>query len=136
MKPNKLIVADAGWAKSIPEWLKEEVKAERLIDSMIDSLGKGNVEVGDAEACLYLFTLNLKQPVSHDTGQIYIYLTAKLCEKQGMELESFMQEKLKAGLNSDQERELKTLKQALWSKRGGKIRHPLIEALKQMKVKA
>ena len=137
MKENKLIVADTGWAESIPEWLKEEVKSERIVSSMIELLGKVKVkeEVGDAEACLYLFTLALKSPMSHDTGQIYIYLSAKLCKSRGMELVSFMEEKIKTGLGPDEERELTQLKRDLWSKRGGKIKHPLIEALKQMEAK-
>ena len=69
--------------------------------------GKKINEVGDAEACLYLYTLNLTQSVSHETGQIYIYLASKLCKRQGIKLESFMKDKVKEGLNSDEERELR-----------------------------
>ena len=131
MKENRLIVADAGWAKSIPDWLKKEVESERLVSGLVDVLDKGQEEVGDAEACLYL--LSLKQPVPHETAQIYIYLAAKLCKRQGIESESFMLKKLKDGLDHDEERELRILKQKLWTARGGKIKDPLFDMLKQIK---
>lgn len=130
---NRLIVADIGWAETIPDWLKKEVESERMINGFVDVLDKGIKEVGDAEACLYLYTLNLKQPVSHEIGNIYIYLASKLCKKRGIKLESFMEQKVKDGLDSDEERELRILKQELWTKRGGKVQHPLFEMLNQMK---
>lgn len=135
MKENKLIVADIGWAEDIPEWLKEEVRSERMIDGMIGSLGKGKIaeEVGDAEACLYLFTLALKIPLSHNYGQMYIYLSSKLCKKKEMQLEGFMGKKLKEGLSPDEQRELTQLKREIYTKRGGAIKSPLLEALKAIK---
>lgn len=130
---NRLVVADVGWAETIPDWLKKEVESERMVSGFADVLDKGIKEVGDAEACLYLYTLNLKQSVSHDMGGIYIYLASKLCKKQGMKLESFMEKKVKDGLEPDQERELRILKQELYTKRGGKVEHPIFEILNQMK---
>ena len=130
---NRLIVADAGWAETIPDWLKKEVESERMVSGFADALDKGQKEVGDAEACLYLYTLNLRQSVSHETGNIYIYLASKLCKRQGMKLESFMEQKVKDGLQSDEERELIILKQELWTKRGGKIQSPLFDVLNQLK---
>ena len=136
MKPNKLVVADSGWAEEIPDWLKKEVEAERMVSGFVDAMGKETKEeVGDAEVCLYLFTLNLSRPVSHDTGNIYIYLSSKLCKKQGTELMDFMQKKLDAGLSSDEERELTKLRRDLYRARGGKIESPLFEVLKQFNKK-
>ena len=100
---------------------------------MIDLMDKGKEEVGDAEACLYLFTLALTVPLGHELGQVYIYLSSKMCKRKQIELMPFMEEKVKAGLTSDEERELRILKQDLWRKRGGKIKSPIFEILNQLK---
>lgn len=31
-KENRLVVADAGWAKTIPEWILEEIKSFPLVN--------------------------------------------------------------------------------------------------------
>ncbi len=79
MKENRLVVGDVGWAETIPDWLLEEVKAERFflgLGSLISDCEK----VGDAEACVYLYTASLRQPLDHYQAEVYIYLTAKLGE--------------------------------------------------------
>lgn len=124
-----------GWAQDIPDWLKEEVKNERITNGLIDAMGKGKEEVGDAEACLYLFTAALARSLPHDTGQIYIYLSSKICKARGIILTEFMEERIKNGLNPDEERELGELKRELWTKRGGKIKSPLFEVLASLKKK-
>ena len=119
-----------GWAQDIPDWLKEEVKNERITNGLIDAMGKGKEEVGDAETCLYLFTAALAAPMSHDTVQIYLYLSSKICKARGVILTEFMEEKIKEGLGPDEERELTRLKRELWIKRGGQIKSPLFEVMK------
>ncbi len=129
---NRLVVANLGWAETLPEWLKEEISAERMVQGFTDVLKKGKEEVGDAEVCAYLYTLNLTQAVSHELAQVYIYISSKLMKRQGKKLMPFMEEQLKRGLESDEERELKDLKRILWQKRGGKIKSPLFDALNQL----
>ncbi len=132
---NKLVVADAGWAESIPNWIKEEIKQERIMYGMVD-IAKKTETVGDAEVAAYLFTANLRGPVSHELGQIYLYLTGKLMKKvkrlKDDELPDFIQKKLRDGLEDYEKSELESLKRDLYRKRGGKIHNPLLDALRQL----
>ena len=113
MKENRLIVGDKSWADTIPEWLLDEVKAERLIYGLVGLINPDAPRVGDAELCVYLYTASLRAPMYDEHNQIYIYLVAKLMRKQGKELQDFMQEKLDRGLSLDEERELKALNEAM-----------------------
>lgn len=135
-KENRLVVADSGWAETIPKWILEEIKEERMMGGMIDII-KGTETVGDAEVLAYLYTANLRGPVSHEMGEIYIYLTGKVMQKsKGLkedEMPDFLQEKLKNGLTEDEKRELNILKQDLYRKRGGKINTPLLNILRELK---
>jgi hypothetical protein len=117
---NKLIVADIGWAETIPDWLKTEVELERLAEAMggVSKKGKPKEEVGDAEACLYLYTASLKAPMSNEFSRVYIYLTAKLMKRKGIKPIDFMQEKLEKGLTTDEERKLEKLKRDIYKARG------------------
>ena len=128
-KENRLVVADAGWADTIPEWLTEEVKAERMIFGLA-SIMKKIEEVGDAEACVYLYTLGLKVPLTEQYTRIYLYLCTTLMEKQGKKVPEEIKVKELDEYDSGQ---LKKLKRDLYKKRGGEIQHPLIEMLKNFK---
>lgn len=135
-KENRLVVADAGWAESLPEWILEEIKSERIMYGMVDII-KGTETVGDAELLAYLYTANLRGPVSHEMAEIYIYLTAKVMQKsKGMDqdgMPDFMKDKLKKGLTEDEQRELNILKQDLYRKRGEEINNPLLNMLRELK---
>ena len=37
----------------------------------------------DAEACAYLMTVSLTQPMDHDWAQIYLYIVTKTCRRWG-----------------------------------------------------
>ena len=132
---NRLVVADAGWAKSIPDWIKEEIKQERIMYGMMDIMKKTET-VGDAEVAAYLYTANLHGPISHELGQIYIYLTGTLMKKvKGLkddDLSDFLQEKLKNGLTDYEKSELECLKRDLYRKRGGKINSPILNILREL----
>ncbi len=134
-KENRLVVADAGWAESIPEWITEEIKEERILNGMVDIINKTET-VGDAEVLAYLFTANLHGPVSHEFGQIYIYLIGKIMKRvKGLsdkELPDFCREKLEKGLVDDEKRQLEELKYDLYRKRGGKINHPVLDILREL----
>ena len=133
MKENRLIVGDKSWADTIPEWLLDEVKAERLIYGLVGLINPDAPRVGDAELCIYLYTASLRAPMYDEHNQIYIYLVAKLMRKQGKELQDFMQEKLDRGLTSDEERELRKLKDIIYSRRGGDINHPVLNFMREWK---
>ena len=127
-KENRLVVADAGWADTIPDWLLKEVKAERMIFGLA-SIKKKIEEVGDAEACVYLCTLSLRQPMTEQNTRIYLYLCTKLMEKQGKKVPEEIRVRK---LNEYDNGQLKELKRDLYKKRGGEIQHPLIEMLKNL----
>lgn len=129
MQENRLVVADVGWAESIPEWLKDEVKAERMISGFCDLLGKGKKEVGDAEACVYLYTASLRAPMSHELTNVYLYLCTKLMEKRGTEVPKDIALRK---LSEYEQNELRELKYKLYTSRGGKIKSPLFDALNKV----
>ncbi len=135
-KTNRLVVADSGWAKDIPEWILEEIKQERMINGLIGVI-TGKEEIGDAELLAYLFTACMRSPISHEYGEIYIYLTAKVMKRakklKDEDLPDFCREKLKQGLNDSEKYELGILKQELYRLRGGKIKSPLLDVLRDLK---
>ena len=73
---DPIIVFPGGWGDSLPVWLKNAITLERL-EMNIKAL-KGEEMTGtDAEACAYLYTAVLTQPVDHDWSQIYLYIANK-----------------------------------------------------------
>ena len=131
LKENRLVVANIGWAETLPEWILEEIKAERLIYGLASILKPDAPKVGDAEATAYLYTLSLTQPLDHELTEIFLYLAGTIMKKRGMKITEEMKEKLERGLTADEERELKELKDKIYSKRGGDIKHPIIDMMKQ-----
>lgn len=138
MKKNiKLIVADKGWAETAPEWLLGEVEMERTAQAFASLLGnmrrkKIPKEVGDAEACLYLYTLSLRVPMNHEYGNIYLFLCNRMMERQGMEIPEDVRVD---GLSDWEASLLQGLKSDLWRKRGGKITTSLTDALLEVFLK-
>lgn len=134
-KENRLVVADKGWAETAPEWLREEVKFERLAHGLASITSPTDNKVGDAEACFYLYTLSLRQAMGPELTNAYIYLGAKLMKRRkgGKPLPEFMEEALRRGLTEYEQRELDDLKRTLYQKRGGEISHPLLDAMRQLK---
>lgn len=133
---NRLIVADVGWAETIPQWLKDEIASERMINGMINIITKEKDSFSDAEMVVYLMTASNRAPLPHNLTEIYLYLTGKLLIKhKGLTKETlpdFMMEISKKGLTEDQERELKDLRSQLLNTRG-KVNHPLFDVLTQLK---
>jgi len=77
---DPIIVFPGGWGDILPEWLKNAITMERLIENM--KALKGEEMTGtDAEACAYLMTVSLTQPMDHDWTQIYLYIAGKVYEK-------------------------------------------------------
>ncbi|MBA7628957.1 hypothetical protein ES703_36454 [subsurface metagenome] len=73
---DPILVFPGGWGDTLPDWLKGAITVERLAMNM--KALKGEEMTGtDAEACAYLYTACLTQPVDHDWGQIYLYIAGK-----------------------------------------------------------
>ncbi len=77
---DPILVFPGGWGDSLPEWIKSAITMERLIENM--KALKGEEMTGtEAEACAYLYTVSLTQPMDHDWTQIYLYIAGKAYEK-------------------------------------------------------
>ncbi len=78
---DPILVFPGGWGDTLPEWLKNAITLERLIENIREL--KGEEMTGtDAEACAYLYTASLTQPMDSDWNQIYLYIATKTYEKQ------------------------------------------------------
>jgi len=77
---DPIIVFPGGWGDTLPEWLKNAITLERLIMNMRALEGE-EMTATDAEACAYLYTAALSQPMDHDWGQIYLYTATKVYER-------------------------------------------------------
>ena len=132
--PTPLVVADTAWADTIPDWLRAEIEADRMIYGLAGMIGKEVPLVGDAEVCAYLMTAALRAPLTHEATEIYIYLTAKLTQKrEGVKLDKDFLKKLEEGLTEWEQRELDELKSDIYRKRGGEISNPLLDTMREFK---
>jgi len=111
---DPIIVFPGGWGDTLPEWLKNAVTLERLTMNM--KALKGDEMTGtDAEACAYLYTAALAQPMGHDWGQIYLYVATQTYRRWG---KNEMPGDIAVDtLNDEQMRDLNRLKEWLYHKR-------------------
>jgi len=111
---DPIIVMPGGWGDTLPDWLKNAITLERLAVNM--RALKGEEMTGtDAEACAYLYTACLTQPVDHDWGQIYLYIATQVYRRWGkneMPVDIAVD-----SLNDEQMRELQRLKEWFYRKR-------------------
>jgi len=79
---DPILVFPGGWGDTLPEWLKTAITLERLTMNM--KALRGEEPTGtDAEACAYLMTVTLTQPVDSDWTQIYLYVATQTYKKWG-----------------------------------------------------
>lgn len=79
---DPIIVFPGGWGEDIPEWLKTAITLERMMMNM--RALKGELPIGtDAEACAYLMTVSLAQPIDSDWTQIYLYIATQTYRRWG-----------------------------------------------------
>jgi len=79
---DPILVFPGGWGDTLPEWLKNAITLERL--AMNVKALKGEEMTGtDAEACAYLYTAALTQPMDQDWGQIYLYIATQTYRRWG-----------------------------------------------------
>lgn len=77
---------------------------------------KGEASTGtDAEACAYLYTATLTQPMSHDWAQIYLYIATRTYTQWGKQ--EMPEDILVESLNDYQMGELNRLKEWLYRQR-------------------
>jgi hypothetical protein len=79
---DPIIVFPGGWGDTLPEWLKTAITLERL-EMNIRAIRGEEIAGTDAEACAYLMTVSLVQPVDSDWTQIYLYIATKTCRRWG-----------------------------------------------------
>ena len=77
---DPILVFPGGWGDTLPDWLKGAITMERLM-SNVEALKTGEMTGTDAEACAYLYTVSLTQPIDSDWTQIYLYIAGKVYEK-------------------------------------------------------
>jgi len=79
---DPIIVFPGGWGDTIPEWLNTAITLERMMGN-VRAL-KGEEPTGtNAEACAYLMTLSLTQPMDSDWTQIYLYVASQTYKRWG-----------------------------------------------------
>jgi len=111
---DPILVFPGGWGDTLPDWLKEAITLERLTMNM--KALKGEEMTGtDTEACAYLYTVSLTQPMDSDWTQIYLYIATKVYRQWG---KNEMPSDIAVDkLDDEQMRELYRLKAWLYHKR-------------------
>ena len=111
---DPILVFPGGWGDTLPEWLKNAITLERLGMNM--RALKGEEMTGtDAEACAYLYTAALTNPMDHDWTQIYLYIATQTYRRWGKnEMPGDVAVDL---LRDDQMSDLNRLKEWLYKKR-------------------
>jgi hypothetical protein len=77
---DPILVFPGGWGDSLPDWLKGAITMERLMMNIGVLKGEAMTST-DAEACAYLMTVSLTQPIDSDWTQIYLYVSTKVCSR-------------------------------------------------------
>ena len=111
---DPIIVFPGGWGDTLPDWLKNAITLERLEMNMKALRGE-EMTGTDAEACAYLYTAALTQPMDHDWAQIYLYIAGKTYTQWK---KTEMPEDIRVdSLRDDQMADLNRLKEWLYKKR-------------------
>ena len=79
---DPIIVFPGGWGDTLPDWLKSAITLERLAMNMKALKGE-EITGTDAEACAYLMTVSLTQPIDSDWTQIYLYVATQAYHRWG-----------------------------------------------------
>ena len=73
---DPIIVFPGGWGDILPDWLKNVITLERMMGDM-KALKEKEPTGTDVEACAYLMTLSLTQPMDSDWTQTYLYIAGQ-----------------------------------------------------------
>ena len=83
---DPIIVMAGGWGETLPDWIKGEIKMQRLLDlAKRQKEGDKDPMASDAEACAYLYTASLTAPLGSDWTRIYLYIATKVMNQHGTE---------------------------------------------------
>jgi len=111
---DPIIVYPGGWGDSLPEWLKNAIVLERLIENMKTTRGEEPTGT-DAEVCAYLNTASLTAPMDSDWSQIYLYVAGKTFSRWH---KSELPDDIRVeSLNNQQTADLNRLKEWLYRRR-------------------
>ena len=129
-KDNPIVLANTEWMP--PDWLMEEVKAERMVISLCalakpDKFKNDSDYVGEVECLAYIMPATGRAPLDSDATQIYLYLASRVM-KRIKKVEVPKDIKVEK-LTDYQEHLLESLKNWIFQKRNGKVRNPVVEAL-------
>lgn len=112
---DPIIVMPGGWGDTLPDWLKNKVTVERLIENMQAIREGRDITATEAEAACYLYTASLAAPIGGDWTEIYMYLVGHLMEAK---IQSQMPEDMHVeSLTEIQWRDLKQLKSWIYDRR-------------------
>ena len=111
---DPILVFPGGWGDTLPEWLKENITMERLMMNA-EALKTGQMTGTDAEACAYLMTVSLTQPMDSDWSEIYLYVADKVYS--GWKKNEMPADIRVESLRDDQLRDLNRLKDWLYRQR-------------------
>lgn len=79
---DPILVFPGGWGDTLPDWLKTAITLERMMGNVIAL--KDEEPIGtDAEACAYLMTVSLTQPMGSDWTKIYLYVAGRAYKHWG-----------------------------------------------------
>lgn len=82
-----IIVAEEGWGKDLPDWIKTQITLERMANNIRRAKGEKIEEATDAEVVAYLYTLSLTAPMTREGVNVYEYLVGKYAKlPEGMEV--------------------------------------------------
>lgn len=112
---GSLVVADLGWAETIPDWVRKALPVARMGQIMLVRRGKApSDQATDLEAMAFLYTASLLAPFTHDWTEIYLWLSKKCMAEWGRKGGEAIQ--APASINQDQQEELAGLKRWLHRK--------------------
>ncbi len=113
---DPILVFPGGWGDTLPEWLKTSITLERLEMNMKALRGEEPTAM-DAEACAYLYTAALTQPIDSDWTQIYLYIATKTYKRWSKNKNEMPADIAVDSLSDYQMAELKRFKDWLYQKR-------------------
>ena len=125
-----LVMGDVTWADTVPEWLINEVKTERTVSGLAGLMGKEVPLVGDAEVCVYLMTASLAAPLDSEHTNIFQYVMTKVMDKKGKKMPEDIK---KTELSEYEMGLLLELRYKIYTRRGGEVRNPLLDAMRGLK---
>ena len=81
---DPIIVHRCGWGTRdmIPEWLRNRITLDRMLELMV-AHKEGREPIGtDSEALAYLIPASMEAPMGHDWTQIYLYLATVVMDHE------------------------------------------------------